>query len=1100
MANPYESSSQQPNVPDTPEQARKRALLREDNEMRVHERNLASIDASLNNNPDKATLERMLKLIAEKMPEERGKLEGFSVGADIALLEMLAKSVPLDPEASALLEKRKKRHQELMKISVGTDVPESPKTTATVAWKPKETTLSKSPEYPPGTKILSAEQVVKMRAYVKEHGTLPIATEPNANRPQESVLEDRKNIEKKVGQVNLLVSIGTAYRDYLSNLEAHIRFKNVSEKPKRYQEQIRAIDSVLQNLNSVTSMPEPQRVETLKKLDIRSLTDKVLVPETKLSSFGSGLMNQPMFEIDAETGEKRIMPNIISTLTETEGRYSQMKALVTDGTDFSEASIRKKKYQVLELLRANDSRDDDSLRLNTTDAIEKQTERDILRSPELRKNESIRQAFDTVLNLQNDPKARDEFKALIFGDTIPTARIVDIFLQGYSIELPKDTLKVLSNKANEYRGAEEGINETRRNEISEIVDRPGAFPPEFVRKFKNNPVGTLKEFFELDAVSNVLSLAKREIIGSALKSDMTRVRELRKTDPALKLYTNSQGISHTADSKVNDRVDTSQFALEQLVFMVVAWWLGNLIARAPLFEKPIELASEWAISKGAVLKAKNFVGAERIGNLSGKSIQLAGTTITEWVPFALIYSSLSGLASKGYLHEGTVNALMDSVASGNSIKENSRIVAFLAAIKLMLPIISKVPNPQSIVESMVAREFPELATRLGTNPISAKALDLSRAGIQIGQNVTLDTAALVGADTVIRGLREEDLPKNANEIPNYLTKEFEAIIFYVVGLRSLTNTLHSPSSPSNMLRDAQKQFEVNFQKNGDIAIRTLEGEVVVIKKELRNLDQQTDRLRANKGKSTNGMNSRAIAAWKREKKAELKVAIANVDSMKRELAAHESQRVTTEPKQEDSQGQYEDSVAGVGSAAKKWYLQSAAPDKDFSKTSANHTAKNVKNLEIDPRGIRLSDTLSWFSPTLDTADIAKQFRELRKGMENIESPELLQVQAETVIRGELQTKYDAMMKDYKELSPEAQQAMDTWKESMEWQARELATDFQNALKTKLEWGKMDGKFGNPEYMDRIMETFAKAAPESLKKAISIPYKEKIEKHENKIPE
>lgn len=132
MANLYESSSQQPNAPDTPEQVQERALLREKDERKAYERNLASIDTALNNNPDKATLERMLKLIVEKVPEERGKLEGFSVGADVALLEMLAKSVPLDPEASALLEKRKKRHQELTKASVGTDVPESPKTTATV--------------------------------------------------------------------------------------------------------------------------------------------------------------------------------------------------------------------------------------------------------------------------------------------------------------------------------------------------------------------------------------------------------------------------------------------------------------------------------------------------------------------------------------------------------------------------------------------------------------------------------------------------------------------------------------------------------------------------------------------------------------------------------------------------------------------------------------------------------------------------------------------------------------------------------------------------------------------------------------------------------
>ncbi len=52
-------------------------------------------------------------------------------------------------------------------------------------------------------------------------------------------------------------------------------------------------------------------------------------------------------------------------------------------------------------------------------------------------------------------------------------------------------------------------------------------------------------------------------------------------------------------------------------------------------------------------------------------------------------------------------------------------------------------------------------------------------------------------------------------------------------------------------------------------------------------------------------------------------------------------------------------------------------------------------------------------------------------MRNIESPELLQKQAETVVRGELQAKYDAIMKDHSQLTPEAQQAMDVWRESME---------------------------------------------------------------------
>lgn len=52
-------------------------------------------------------------------------------------------------------------------------------------------------------------------------------------------------------------------------------------------------------------------------------------------------------------------------------------------------------------------------------------------------------------------------------------------------------------------------------------------------------------------------------------------------------------------------------------------------------------------------------------------------------------------------------------------------------------------------------------------------------------------------------------------------------------------------------------------------------------------------------------------------------------------------------------------------------------------------------------------------------------------MKEIESPENLQMQAEMAIQVELQTKYNAMMKEYNSLTPEAQRTMDVWRESME---------------------------------------------------------------------
>lgn len=76
-------------------------------------------------------------------------------------------------------------------------------------------------------------------------------------------------------------------------------------------------------------------------------------------------MNQPMVEVDAETHETHGSLNVSKTLAETEDRYQKMKGLITESGDWSEASAKKRKYEILTLLRQNDSRDDDPMKLNS---------------------------------------------------------------------------------------------------------------------------------------------------------------------------------------------------------------------------------------------------------------------------------------------------------------------------------------------------------------------------------------------------------------------------------------------------------------------------------------------------------------------------------------------------------------------------------------------------------------------------------------------------------------------------------------------------------------------------------------------------------------
>lgn len=1077
MATPNESLVTQ-NLPDTPEQAQERALLRAENEQRAHERDLVSINTMLDANPSKETIERILRKIVEKMPEERTNLERMSVGADIQVLEVIARNDPSNPEVATLLQKRKERHQKLSKAPTGTDVPESPKTNTMAHSKPKESISSNQAEYPPGTKILSVAEVRKMEQTGKT------ALERKFERSEESSPE-AKLLWQKIGQANLLLSTWEAYRDYLVSIEAGIRFKNLSDKPRRYQDQIRAIESTLMRISGIAGLPEVERIKELGKLDIASLANTVFVAETNLST--AGWMNQPMLEVDAETHEVHGSLNVSNTLAETENRYQRMRGLITEPGDWSEASAKKRKYEILTLLRQNDSRDDDPTKLNSGEAIAKQSEKDVLKSPGLRKNERIKQDFDTVLKLQNDPKAQSEFKAIFFGASTPTARQVDIFFQGHWVELPKESLESVVKKGIEYRKTTNTIIEKERDKLASAVDKPGMFPKEFVAEFKKDPEGTTRKALYESFGNSLMSFANREVITNAMKSDLALVRGVRSSDPALKLYTNIEGVTHTSDETVNERISNTEVFTEQVLIMYAS---GFVWGQAVGFARGIAGARE-ATALTSVFES----GAASV--VRGKrALAFAGETAIDGGVFAVSYSTLSGLSEHGYIDKKTSTALSEIIKDSNTWDSNLRIVAFLGVMKAMMPVFAKVPNPQDVVGKILAREFPELAVKIGESPIASKGLQLSRSAVQWIENITLDTTALLGTDTVIRGLRGEDLPKNTDEIPNYLMQEFKAIIKYVVALRWMSGELFHWTLPPNITKEANAQIIVNLERNGDIAIRTLEGRVVVIKKELQTLDYRHNRL-VTGGRKSHG-EKQEIAQAKRDKKEELKDAVSDVEEIQRVVSDIHGQN-TQKLVDSDALTLSRDTLlAGVGANAKK-ELQANAEEWVTAKTGTNHTANNLKSLEIDPRNITLSETMSGFSSSLDTVAIGKKFSELLSGMKNIESPELLQKQAETVIQGELQAKYDAMMKDYDKFTPEAQQAMDTWRESMEWQARELTNDFRNALRTKLEGGRMNEKWGNPEYLNKMMARFVDKMSPSLKQSMGTK-KDVKESQEEKMKE
>lgn len=109
MAHPDKALSQ----PITPEQQRKGELLKAETVQKARERDLASIETMLSDDPSQEMLEHALKFILKNAPEKRSELEQLSIGAEVQLFETLSKVVPLDENGSALLQRGKQRQKEL---------------------------------------------------------------------------------------------------------------------------------------------------------------------------------------------------------------------------------------------------------------------------------------------------------------------------------------------------------------------------------------------------------------------------------------------------------------------------------------------------------------------------------------------------------------------------------------------------------------------------------------------------------------------------------------------------------------------------------------------------------------------------------------------------------------------------------------------------------------------------------------------------------------------------------------------------------------------------------------------------------------------------
>lgn len=326
--------------------------------------------------------------------------------------------------------------------------------------------------------------------------------------------------------------------------------------------------------------------------------------------------------------------------------------------------------------------------------------------------------------------------------------------------------------------------------------------------------------FESLASATILSGLRRTIMSETL-ARTPGIESILKTDDTLGLYTNIEGIGgKLSDESTNNRTRWGSWVGEQLLIMYASGGIGNAVGNIPKLASVAERIGGVTakIAIGSTARLEPWARGFGVG---------AGRTITEGIPFALSYSTLDGLAKEGFVNVDFTRRITEIIDQSNTKEGNTRIVLFLAVIKSISPFLRMIPSPTEWVSSIASKTLPGFSGRVAGGVKTAEApstLAVSADKIsQALQNITLDTTTLLGADTVIRFERGEELPKRLEDIPNYVMQEVTAILPFAIGLRAMSKSMtHNPNEP----------IKIEIRANGDAVVKT-GGETVVVPKELR---------------------------------------------------------------------------------------------------------------------------------------------------------------------------------------------------------------------------------------------------------------------------
>lgn len=875
---------------------------------------------------------------------------------------------------------------------------------------------------------------------VPEKRQLPTESLSTAMDAGSEKIREWQEREKATNKLSLVREVALVYGTYLEDLRSRVRAAALHGSViESYNTQIKLINDLLTASSDVKSIDSKVINKRADEIIAKAFKSEYLVSNTpRIRGATEG--------VGKDIGvDKKLLPKVTDLSFDSEKQseqdFARIREVLSSSATHNPNELLSKKVQALSLLRIHDVHDSDPRVLNSSDAMRSSLEGDFLFMNELSKSPKIAESFANIAKLKIDLGSKKEFFAFVFPEgTVPliNTKNLSVFLNAHGIKLNDVHLdqivqELIGLREATLRGYQDVLDKENKGEKADLA-KVSAMIHSDPKKLAGGEGGCM-DILSRSLIKKTVSEnfdAFQDISKKSLLAELyinIEGLQVSETDPrnekGLLSSLRSMGSGYLSDERMNSDAKYQQDIAEQVLIMT---GVGRVVGSA---SKIIGTALAERFGTGLVrnemASVGDFFASKLVSRLeaaklatwatvaAGTGVRLGIETLTEGGAFAIGYTQLDNLiGNKGWENGMTADNL-------------GRITLFLGVIKslhigvdVMKSVLGKVggssPEMTKLVESKgisdptvmsaVMKELGSLGKSVGKIP-----------GIREWAGIITDTTTLVIADTIVRVAWKQDTPglKEGQNWVEYAQGELEAIVPLVIGLRQMEK--------------AKGPIDVTLRKDGGIDV-SLDGQIIAISKEQRRLIQARNIARRDGDKTTVGN----INAQRKEN-----------DHILKELQVQKKER---------------DAVA-----------KSIAANEPFPQGNANHNTPSLRELRESMRNPNLEKAAKgfWVEEKMK-GDLTGRFEALFSNFASIPKESERHTTIQETVSKEVDnfiTRLEAN-KDFNYGQDRVE--LEKFRSDRERIVSEITKQFEDALRAKSLGEKMNSKWGNPEYVDRIMGT------------------------------